>query len=145
MKIRPVSEEERQGWPKTTIVKLEKPFVDDRGEIQPLVDVPMESCVLIRSKKGTVRADHYHQTDWHYCYVVEGEIEYYERPTGSDEKPRKTLVQAGQMFWTGPMMDHTMVFTKDTIFLTFGRNSRTQEVYEADVVRVPTLAPKPQG
>jgi len=145
MKIRPVTDEERQDWPKTTIVKLEKPFVDDRGEIQPLVDVPMESCVLIRSKKGTVRADHYHQTDWHYCYVVEGEIEYFERPTGSDEEPHKTVIQAGQMFWTGPMADHTMVFTKDTTFLTFGRNSRTQEVYEADVVRIPSLAPISQG
>ena len=144
MNIRPVTDEERQSWPKTTIVELEKPFVDDRGEIQPLVDVPMESCVLIRSKKGTVRADHYHQTDWHYCYVVEGEIEYYERPTGTDDTPQKTTIKTGQMFWTGPMDDHTMVFTQDTVFLTFGRNSRSQEVYEADVVRIPTLAPASQ-
>jgi quercetin dioxygenase-like cupin family protein len=140
-KIRPVTDAERAEWPKEVIVPLEAPFVDARGAIQPLVDVPMESCVLISSKKGTVRANHYHRTDWHYCYVLEGEIEYYERPHGSDEAPRKYVIGKGQMFFTGPMDDHAMVFTKDTSFLTWGRNSRAQEVYEADVVRIPPINP----
>lgn len=140
-KIRPVTEAERTEWPKDVIVPLEAPFADARGAIQPLVDVPMESCVLITSKQGTVRANHYHRTDWHYCYVLEGEIEYYERPHGSDAPPRKYLIGRGQMFFTGPMADHAMVFTKDTSFLTWGRNSRAQEVYEADVVRIPPINP----
>lgn len=139
--IRPVTPEERASWPKTVIVDLPPAFVDDRGGIQPLVDVPMESCVLISSKKGTVRANHYHQTDWHYCYVLEGEIEYYERPHGSTEAAKKTLIEKGKMFFTGPDLDHAMVFTKDTVFLTWGRNSRAQEVYEADVVRIPPINP----
>jgi quercetin dioxygenase-like cupin family protein len=140
-RIRPVTPEERAAWPQQVLVELEKPFVDARGSIQPLVDVPMESCVLITSKKGTVRANHYHQTDWHYCYVLEGEIEYYERPTGSTEAATKTVIGKGQMFFTGPDLDHAMVFTQDTTFLTFGRNSRAQEVYEADVVRIPPINP----
>jgi quercetin dioxygenase-like cupin family protein len=139
--IRPVTDEERAEWPKTVIVDLESPFVDERGSIQPLVDVTMESCVLISSKKGTVRANHYHQTDWHYCYVLDGEIEYWERPTGSDEPAVMTRIGKGQMFFTGPMKDHAMVFVADTTFLTFGRNSRVQEVYETDVVRIPPVAP----
>ena len=140
-KIRPLTEAEKADWPKTVIVPLEKPHVDERGLIQPLVDVPMESCVWITSKKGTVRANHYHQTDWHYCYVVEGEIDYYERPHGSTEPAKKTVVKKGQMFFTGPMVDHAMVFPQDTIFLTWGRNSRSQDVYEADVVRIPPINP----
>lgn len=140
--IRPVTEEERATWPKTVIVPLEQPFADERGSIVPLVNATMESCVLITSKKGTVRANHYHQTDWHYCYVLEGEIEYWERPTGSSQPPVKTLIGPGTMFFTGPRLDHAMVFTKDTSFLTFGRNSRAQEVYEADVVRIPHLPPQ---
>ena len=140
--IRPVTEEERATWPKTVIVPLDKPFADERGSIVPLVNATMESCVLITSKKGTVRANHYHQTDWHYCYVLEGEIDYWERPTGSSERPTKTVIGPGTMFFTGPMLDHAMVFTKDTTFLTFGRNSRAQEVYEADVVRIPHLPPQ---
>jgi dTDP-4-dehydrorhamnose 3,5-epimerase-like enzyme len=138
-KIRPLSEQERQSWPASVIVPLENAFVDSRGEIQPLVDLPMESCVLIHSKKGTVRANHYHQTDWHFCYVLSGSIEYFHRPHGSSDKPEKVLVKTRQLFFTPPLVDHAMVFPEDTSFLTFGRNSRSQEVYEADVVRIPPL------
>jgi len=139
--IRPVTAEERASYPKTVIVQLEKPFIDERGGIYPLVDVTMESCVLISSKKGTVRANHYHKTDWHYCYVLSGEIDYYHRPTGTTQKPDKITVKKGQLFFTPPLVDHAMVFTQDTDFLTFGRNSREQQVYEADVVRIPPINP----
>jgi len=135
----PMSEKERAKLPKEVIVELEVPFIDDRGAIQPLVDKDMKSCVLITSKKGSVRANHYHRTDWHYCYVLEGKIEYYERSTGSSDKPKKTIIDKGQMFFTGPMLDHTMVFLEDTTFLTFGRNSRSQEIYESDIKRIDPL------
>lgn len=141
-KTRPITDEEYNEWPKTVIVPLEKPFADERGSIQPLVNAHMESCVLIFSKQGTVRANHYHKTDWHYCYVLEGEIEYWERPTGTDDPPSKTVIGPGMMFFTAPLRDHTMVFTKDTTFLALGRNSRAQDVYEADVVRIPHLPPQ---
>ncbi len=136
VKIEPVTEEEKKRWPKDVIVSLADPFVDARGAIQPLVDEDMKSCVLISSKQGTVRANHYHKTDWHYCYVLKGLIEYYHRPTGSDAAPEKVTVEAEQMFFTPPMVDHSMVFPEDTVFITWGRNSRLQEVYEADVVRI---------
>ncbi len=134
--IAPTTKVERASWPKDVVVPLAEPFADSRGSIQPMVDVPMKSCVLITSKKGTVRANHYHKTDWHYCYVLEGQIDYYHRPHGSADKPEKVTIQVGQMFFTPPMVDHAMVFTADTTFLTWGRNSRAQEVYEADVVRI---------
>ena len=136
MIIREVTQEERDKWPREVVVALEKAWTDSRGEIQPLVDLPMESCVLIRSKKGSVRANHYHRTDWHFCYVLSGSIEYYERPHGSTGKPKKVVVKTGELFFTPPMVDHAMVFPEDTVFLTFGRNSRSQETYEADVVRI---------
>ncbi len=136
IRIRPVSDEERRTWPKDVIVSLERPFVDERGRIMPLVDLPMESCVLIESKKGSVRANHYHRSDWHFCYVLSGSILYLHRPHGSEVEPEKVMIGQGQLFFTPPMVDHAMVFPEDTTFLVLGRNSRTQEVYEADVVRI---------
>lgn len=134
--ISPITDEERQTWPKEVVVALEKAFEDNRGAIQPLVDLPMQSCVLITSKKGSVRANHYHETDWHFCYVVNGSIEYHHRPHG-DEGPGETvIVNPGELFFTPPMVDHAMVFLEDTTFVTLGRNSRRQEVYEADVKRI---------
>lgn len=139
--VRPITEDERQLWPTTVKVPLDIVFRDARGEIRPLVDIMMESCVLISSRKGAVRANHYHRTDWHFCYVLSGQIEYYHRPTGSEEPAERVLVEAGELFFTGPMVDHSMVFTEDTTFLTLGRNSREQAVYEADVVRIPPINP----
>ena len=140
-KIMPITNEERASRPKQVKINLERPFLDDRGAIQPLVDVRMESCVLISSKKGSVRANHYHRTDWHYCYVLSGTIDYYHRPTGSQDNPEKVTIRTGELFFTGPLVDHAMVFAEDTVFLTFGRNSRAQEVYEADVVRIAPINP----
>ena len=140
-KIRLVTKEERRSWPTGVLVGLPEPFADERGSIQPLVDMQMESCVLITSKKGTVRANHYHQTDWHFCYVLSGTIEYYHRPHESTKSPEKIVIKTGQMFFTPPLVDHAMVFPEDTTFLTWGRNSRLQEVYEADVRRIAPINP----
>ncbi len=132
----PVTDEEKATWPAHGVVKLEKPFVDGRGSIQPLVDIMMKSAVMIESKAGSLRANHYHKTDWHYCYVVSGTIEYLHRPTGSDQEPEIILVNEGEMVFTPPLIDHGMRFPVDTVFLTLSRNPRDQESYEADVVRV---------
>jgi quercetin dioxygenase-like cupin family protein len=137
--IDPLTEEEKASWPKEPLVALKKPFVDTRGAIQPLVDEMMKSAVMISSKKGSLRANHYHKTDWHYCYVVSGAIEYFHRPTGSDQEPERLLVKAGDMVFTPPMVDHAMKFPEDTVFLTLSRNLRDQASYEADVVRVEML------
>jgi dTDP-4-dehydrorhamnose 3,5-epimerase-like enzyme len=128
--------------PKEVMIELEKPFSDERGEIQPLVDLTMKSCVLISSKKNTIRANHYHKTDWHFCYVLEGEIDYYHREVGDNEFPKREKIKKNELFFTPPMVEHAMVFHKDTVFLTLGGNSRIQSEYEADLVRVDLISPE---
>ena len=140
--IDPLTEDEKASWPKQPKVPLEKPFTDIRGVLQPLVDEMMKSAVMIESKKGTLRANHYHKTDWHYCYVISGTMEYFHRPTGSDKEPERLLVRAGEMVFTPPMVDHAMKFPEDTVFLTLSRNPRNQLAYESDVVRVEVVDPK---
>lgn len=141
IQIDPPTSEERAQWPNSVVVPVDESFKDERGEIIPLVDLPMKSAVLITSKKGTVRANHYHETDWHFCYVISGSIDYYHRPHGSESVPEKIVIGHGQQFFTPPLVDHAMVFTEDTVFLTLGRNSRRQEVYEADVRRIDPINP----
>ena len=136
LKSEPLTELEKEHWPAHGVVKLEKPFVDSRGSIQPLVDTLMKSAVVIVSKAGSLRANHYHKTDWHYCYVVSGKIEYLHRPAGSTAPPELVVVNTGEMIFTPPMIEHGMQFPVDTVFLTLGRNPRDQATYEADVVRV---------
>ena len=123
-------------WPKTNRIELEDPFVDDRGYIQPLVNFPMKNLSLIFSKKGSIRSNHNHLTDWHYMYTLSGKFDYYYRPNGSDGKPKVEKFKEGEMVFTPPMEDHTCVFTQDTLLIVASRNPRDQENYESDVQRI---------
>lgn len=109
---------------------------DTRGFIFNVCNAPVGSAVVITSKKGSVRANHYHKEDSHLCFVVSGGIDYLERPVGSLDEPKKFHYAAGQSFFTGPMVEHAMKFTEDTVFLTLGELSRRPEEYEADLVRL---------
>ena len=133
--IPPLTEDEIKNWPKEPLVDLEKPFVDRRGSIQPLVDKLMRSAVMIYSKAGSLRANHYHKTDWHYCYVISGKINYFYKKLRSKKKPKLLIVNKGNMVFTPPLVEHCMKFPEDTLFLTLSRNPRDQETYEKDVVR----------
>ena len=118
------------------IVQLQKPIVEDRGIIQMLIDFPIGSALVITSKKGTTRGNHYHLEDDHYSYLESGKIEYFYRTAGSSEDPNVDIIEPGQMFYSPPMVEHTMRFLEDSKFYVFAKRHRDQESYESDVVRV---------
>jgi oxalate decarboxylase/phosphoglucose isomerase-like protein (cupin superfamily) len=128
-------------WPKHTRVALEPAHVDGRGSIQSLANLPMKNASLITSLKGSLRSNHYHKTDWHYMYVLSGQMDYYYRPHGSTAETEKISVMPGEMVFTPPMEDHATIFPVDTVFLVLSRNPRDQEAYEADVERVTVISP----
>jgi dTDP-4-dehydrorhamnose 3,5-epimerase-like enzyme len=129
-------------WPNQTKIELEKPFEDDRGSIQSIVNFPMKNLSMIFSHKGKLRANHVHITDWHYMYIVYGAVDYYYRKHGSDEQPKLEKCIANDLVFTPPMEDHAMVFTEETLFVCVSRNPRgDQETYESDVKRIHVIDP----
>ena len=114
-------------------------FNDKRGYIQPISHDHKGSVVVIDTVPFVQRANHYHKEDYHYCYVISGKIHYYERPANTNIIPIETIYTAGEMFYTGPMMEHCMYFDVPTTFLTLGGKTRMQEDYEADLVRTESL------
>jgi quercetin dioxygenase-like cupin family protein len=125
------------------LVSLPMPFADERGAIQTLVNGDVESVQIITSKKGTVRANHYHKEDSHNIYVIAGSLRYYCRPVGSAAKPNEVVVLPGQMIFTGPLVEHAVLFLEDCTFINMASKSREQAAYEADLVRVELIAPGP--
>jgi len=111
-------------------------FVDARGAIRNLVDAPFTSAAVITSVAGAVRGNHYHKTDYHYCWLQSGRMLYYQRPAGSTRKPTRTVITAGQLFYTPPNYEHAMQFTKASVMFVFARNDRHMADYESDTVRV---------
>lgn len=123
------------------LTPVRPPFVDSRGEILNLLDEPIGSVSRIVSSTGAVRANHYHKTDAHHCYLESGEVQYFHRPVGSSAAPDHFTFGPNELFYTPPMYEHTMVFSKDSVMWCLAKNPRDSAHYEADTVRVPSLAP----
>ena len=123
-------------FPKKTKVKLVGKFKDQRGLILNISNNLFRSCVLITSKKNSIRANHYHKKDWHYCYVLKGKIEYYSRKVGSKKNPKKEIFKKGDLLFTPPIVEHAFYFPVDTSFVTLGKGNRKKINYEKDTVRV---------
>lgn len=132
---------EQEQWPNDSWVQPGTAFIDHRGQIGNLLHTPISSVARIVSAKGTVRANHYHKTDWHYTFVESGRVLYFEREIGSVRIAAPSEFTPGQMFFTPPMKEHAMLFAEDTVLYTFARNTRTHENHEADVVRVEFVTP----
>ena len=127
-----------------TVVQLPAPFRDDRGMIQNLVDLPLGSALVIHSKKGAVRGNHYHKTDFHYAWLHSGRMIYAHRPVGSTEAPQQWIITPGTLFYSPPMFEHVMVFTEDSVLFVVARNDRHAPDYEADIVRIPPMKVSPE-
>lgn len=110
---------------------------DARGDIISVADsFAFSSILAITCKAGSIRAEHWHQQDYHLCLLTQGKMYYYERPLNSNERPTRIVIEAGGWFFTPSRTEHTMEFLEDSEFLCFSRLSRTHENYESDTVRL---------
>ena len=70
------------------------------------------------------------------------ELSMYFRKTNSNENIKKKIVTEGQLLFTGPMIDHAMLYTKETEILVVSKNPRDQKTYEEDTVRIDFMSHK---
>ena len=118
-------------------VPVENGFNDNRGTILPLTHGDA-NVQMIWSKAGALRANHYHKTDTHTCYLVTGEMMFYWRDHG-DIKIHREHFKQGDMFKTGPMIDHEMVFETDSIMVVISEHKRDADTYDNDIVKISPL------
>jgi hypothetical protein len=109
-------------------------FQDARG----VISTWLRSCdvLSVTSCAGSKRANHYHKTSGHLTVVTKGSLHYYERPVGSTQKPEHKVFGVGEQIWSGPMVEHQMVFQEACEFWFFSTGCRTQKEYEEDLVRL---------
>ena len=106
-------------------------FMDKRGTISNHeLTEPINLIGLIDSKKGTIRANHYHPQQEQKCLFIKGQIIEIFQDIINPKAPKITqVVNAGQLSVIKPNVAHTMVFTKDTTFLNLVRGERDHENY----------------
>ena len=106
-------------------------FIDDRGKISNHeLTEPINLIGMIDSKKGTIRANHYHPQQEQKCLFTKGQIIEVFQDIINPNSPKVTqVVNEGQLSIIKPNVAHTMVFTKDTTFLNLVRGERDHENY----------------
>ena len=117
------------------LIKIKIKIKDKRGSIEELINEKTKSVSLISTKKGSIRANHYHKTDWHYIYVLKGSFVYFYRERNKT-KIYKTIVKKNQLLFTPPLLDHATYHTEYTEMLVVSKNKRDKKTYERDTVRV---------
>ncbi|HTL48576.1 MAG TPA: hypothetical protein VL688_11010 [Verrucomicrobiae bacterium] len=122
-----------------TIRHIDPAFVDARGAIHNLFEGRLEHVALITSKKGTVRANHYHKEDHQYIYLISGAYESHCFPVGQPEKKQVLNVKAGDIVETPALIAHAQKFTEDSVFLAFTTRQRESGKYEEDTIAYPVI------
>ena len=125
-------------WSKQNLIKdLEhvrdgdNEYIDSRGKISNHeLTEPINLIGLIDSKKGTIRANHYHPQQEQKCLFTKGQIIEVFQDILNPNSPKITqVVNEGQLSIIKPNVAHTMVFTKDTTFLNLVRGEREHNNY----------------
>jgi nucleoside-diphosphate-sugar epimerase/quercetin dioxygenase-like cupin family protein len=113
------------------IKRGEKEFIDSRGKISNYeLSEPINLIGYIESKKGSVRANHYHPVQEQKCLLIKGQyISVYQDLLEKNAPKITHIVNAGDLIVTRPNVAHTMVFTQDSIFLNLVRGEREHENY----------------
>ena len=125
-------------WSKQNLIKDleyvrdgENEYIDSRGKISNHeLTEPINLIGLIESKKGTIRANHYHPQQEQKCLFTKGQIIEIFQDILNPNSPKITqVVNEGQLSIIKPNVAHTMVFTKDTTFLNLVRGEREHNNY----------------
>ena len=127
-----------QKWSKQTIKKDleyvnhgENLYFDKRGTISNHeLTEPINLIGLIDSKRGTVRANHYHPQQEQKCLFTKGQIIEVFQDIINPNSPKITqVVNAGELSVIKPNVAHAMVFSQDTTFLNLVRGERDHDNY----------------
>ena len=113
------------------IFKGQNEFIDFRGKISNYeLSEPVNLIGYIESKKGTVRANHFHPIQEQKCLLVRGQfISVYKNLLEANSPIVTHVVNEGDLIVTKPNVAHSMIFSKDTIFLNLVRGEREHKNY----------------
>lgn len=113
---------------------IDPSVVDVRGAITNIFEGRIEHIAIITSKKGTVRANHYHKEDHQYIYLVSGAYESHSCDINDPKKRQVLYVKPGDIVYTPPLIAHAQRFTEDSVFLALSSRQREQGKYEQDTL-----------
>jgi dTDP-4-dehydrorhamnose 3,5-epimerase-like enzyme len=113
-------------------------FTDDRGTIMDIfVNRPFEHCVIVRSRKGSVRGNHYHKLSFQCDFMVSGKMAVFSRKEGSDVIEERVVGPNEWVEWEKSEVHEFIALDDDVAFVTFVNGPRGGDNYESDTFRLP--------
>ena len=120
---------------KSMIVPFHQEKSDERGYIKSITNQPSTNTSIIMCKPGSIRANHYHLNDWHYMFVLDGEMDYFFFDNQMDKVVYLKL-KKNQIIYTPPKEVHATYFEMQTTLVVISYLPRDQRSYENDTRRV---------
>jgi len=96
---------------------------DRRGSIIELVgdvDQTMRRLILVTSKKGSARGNHFHLRSGHFVYILEGNLRLTVR---AERKVRRYKLAPGTIVWIPPLVDHAFYSLIDSKALEYANTA----------------------
>ncbi|MAG26883.1 hypothetical protein CMI47_15195 [Candidatus Pacearchaeota archaeon] len=135
-----MTEEERQ----EKLIQGADPYEDDRGKIDNY-HLPEEINLIgmITSKKGTMRANHYHPVQEQKALLVSGKFisvckdlgKGFDGTNEADFPIQVKIVKAGDLSIIPPNIAHTMIFLEDSAFLNLVRGDRDHDKFGEHTIK----------
>jgi dTDP-4-dehydrorhamnose 3,5-epimerase-like enzyme len=126
---------DRDSFANYPLVKIPQSFSDERGRIINIADGALGDVSLIETRKHSVRANHYHNEDWHLCFLLDGSFNYIWLDLSAKEAASK-IIQTGEMVFTPKEVIHRLEFLEDSRMIVVSKLSRISDNYEEDTFRV---------
>ena len=118
------------------VVEIPQTFEDSRGKIINIADGELGDVAIITSQKSAVRAGHYHEEDWHLCFLLSGRMEYSWKDSSQEKEIQRMSVKQGQLIFTPAQIPHRMIFSERSDMVVVSKKSRISSNYEADTIRL---------
>ena len=111
--------------PNEIVRKIKPAFEDERGAISNILEEPITHVAIITSKKGAIRANHYHPHQTQYEYLVSGRYESYSKDLNKkNAEVEKQLIESGSLVTTPPMIAHAWRVLEDSIMINLATGRR---------------------
>ena len=106
-------------------------FTDSRGVISNYkLKEKINLIATITSKKNSLRSNHYHPIQTQECLLLKGQyISVYKDLRFSNSIKETHLINESELVITKPNVAHTMIFTRDSIFLNLVNGEREHKNY----------------
>lgn len=124
------------------IICGDKEFKDKRGKIVNYEFLePINWIGLVTSKKGCIRANHYHPIQEQKVLLISGSyVGVYKDLNDPTNKLEEKLIESGNIEIISPKIAHAMVFLKDSVFINLVNGEREHKNYSRHTVPYEVVA-----